>query len=68
MSVVAGFVLSRANIPFHQNNVRLLANQSLLYPDEHPSGLFGMASGAHIQIVLRLRQLQLLKEDPVHVI
>jgi hypothetical protein len=51
-----------------QHDVRPLLHEHLLNCDQDRSGLFAMRPGPDVEIVLGVGQIQVLKEDPVHLI
>ncbi|KAF5045409.1 hypothetical protein DSECCO2_481590 [anaerobic digester metagenome] len=56
----------RVGVPLDENRTRLLVDQDPLDLAEHFSGLLPLQARPHVEVVPRLREVQLLKEDPVH--
>jgi hypothetical protein len=58
----------RVCVPLYEDDIGTLLHQDLLYACHYPARLLGVASRAHVQVVLRLGKVQLLEEYPVHLV
>ena len=55
-------------VALDEDDVGRLLHQDILDPGQDPGGLAGLGSGADIEVVLRLGEIQVLEERPVHLV
>lgn len=58
----------RVGVSLHQDGIGPLGHEHLFHAGHYPPGLLAVMPRAHIQVVLGLREFQLLEEDPVHLV